>query len=156
VESVLAAKSLATRESQALRHVFLAERESGKVRGITGQTKPSEIKRVAIIGAGTMGSGIAIAFANSDREVTLIDNDEAGLARGREVIRSAFLSSVKRGRITQDVANERIGRIIGSMTFADAANADLVIEAVFEDMDLKKKVLSSLDSILPAERLIAT
>jgi 3-hydroxyacyl-CoA dehydrogenase len=156
VEADLAQKSLVTRESQALRHVFFAERASGKVKGITGPTTQPKIKRVAVIGAGTMGSGIAIAFANADREVVLVDNDEVALARGLETIGSNYQSSVQRGRIDQNVADERIARITAAIALGEAANADLVIEAVFEDMDLKKKVLSSLDSILPPQRLIAT
>ncbi|HXY50373.1 MAG TPA: 3-hydroxyacyl-CoA dehydrogenase NAD-binding domain-containing protein [Terriglobales bacterium] len=156
VESALAQRSLASRESQALRHVFSAERESAKVQGITKRAEQPEIKRVAVIGAGTMGSGIAMAFADASREVMLIDNVEAGLARGRAIIHATYTSGVKRGRIRQSVADERIGRITGSMTLADAASADLVIEAVFEDIDLKKEVLSTLDRIVPPERLIAT
>jgi 3-hydroxyacyl-CoA dehydrogenase len=156
VESVLSQQSLATRESQALRHVFFAERESGKVKGITQPTEPAEIKRVAIIGAGTMGSGIAVAFADAAREVILIDNAEASLARGRGAIHAIYASSVKRGRISQAIADERTGRITGSLALADAAQADLVIEAVFEDMELKKQVLCTLDSMLPPERLLAT
>jgi 3-hydroxyacyl-CoA dehydrogenase len=156
VESILAQKTLAMRESQALRHVFFAERESGKVKEISKLAKQPEIKRVAIIGAGTMGSGIALAFADAAREIILIDSAEAALTRGRETIHSTYASSVKRGRISPASAAERIGRIKSSLTLADAANADLVIEAVFEDMNLKKEVVSSLDSILPPERLIAT
>ena len=155
VESVLAQQSLATRESQALRHVFFAERESGKVKGITQPTE-AEIKRVAVIGAGTMGSGIAVAFADAGREVILIDNAEAALARGRGAIHRIYASGVQRGRITRAIADERIGRITGSLALADAAQADLVIEAVFEDMDLKKQVLSTLDAMLPPKRLLAT
>jgi 3-hydroxyacyl-CoA dehydrogenase len=156
VEAALAQKSLATRESQALRHVFFAERTAGKLDGLPERAKPFEIKRVAIIGAGTMGTGIAIAFADAGRDVTVIDNAEPALARSQEFIRSAYASSVQRGRIDQKTAEERIGRIAGRMAVADAADADLVIEAVFEDMDLKKEVLASLDAILPPERLIAT
>jgi 3-hydroxyacyl-CoA dehydrogenase len=156
IESVLSQESLTTRESRALRHVFFAERESGKVKGVAKLAELPEIKRVAIIGAGTMGSGIAMAVADSGRQVILVDDADAPLARARETIHSAYASSVKRGRLSQADADERSGRIRGSLALADAANADLVIEAVFEDMDLKKEVLSSLDAILPAERLIAT
>lgn len=156
VEASLARKSLATRESQALRHVFFAERAAGKLDGVTERAKQLEIKRVAIVGAGTMGSGIAIAFADAGRDVTVIDNAEPALARSREFIRSAYASSVQRGRIDQETAEERMSRIADRMTVADAADADLVIEAVFEDMDLKKEVLASLDAVLPPERLIAT
>ncbi len=158
VEAELAQKSLASRESQALRHIFLAERESGKVAGLPAraQEQEAEIKRVAIIGAGTMGSAIAIAFADAGRTVTLIDNSQTALARSREVIASTYASSVKRGRILQEIAHERIARIAAGMQLADAADADLVIEAVFEDLDLKKQVLSALDSILPSDHLLAS
>jgi 3-hydroxyacyl-CoA dehydrogenase len=103
-----------------------------------------------------MGSGSAVAFADAAREVILIDNAEAALARGRGAIHAIYTSGVKRGRITQEIADRRNARITGSLALRDAADADLVIEAVFEDMDLKQQVLSALDSILPPERLIAT
>ncbi len=156
VEAELANKSLATRESLALRHVFFAERESGKVEGVPKRAEQPEIKRVAIIGAGTMGSGIAIAFADAGCSVTLIDTSGAALSRSRENLLSIYASSVKRGRVTQEIADERISRISGSLKFEAAADADIVIEAVFEDMDLKIDVLSKLDRILPPERLIAS
>jgi 3-hydroxyacyl-CoA dehydrogenase len=156
VEAEIARKSLASRESHALLHIFFAERESGKVAGLPARGEEAEIKRVAVIGAGTMGSAIAIAFADAGRKVTLIDNSEGALARSREIIGSTYASSVKRGRIFQEIAGERMARIATGMELADAADADIVIEAVFEDMDLKKAVLSRLDSILPPERLIAS
>jgi len=156
VEEAVSQKSLASRESEALRHVFFAERESGKVTGLPDRLELPEIKQAAIIGAGTMGSAIAIAFADAGRKVTLIDNAESALARSHENIRSTYASSIKRGRITQEIADERIARITHGREFAAAAHADIVIEAVFEDVDLKKRVLSSLDSIIPPERLIAT
>jgi 3-hydroxyacyl-CoA dehydrogenase len=156
VEAELANKSLATRESLALRHIFFAERESGKVDGVPRDAEQREIKHVAIIGAGTMGSGIAAAFADSDRNVTLIDTTEAALTRSRENLRSLYDSSIKRGRITQQTAEERMGRISGSLKLENVANADIAIEAVFEDIELKKEVLSKLDRILPPERLIAS
>ncbi len=160
VEAELARKSLASRESHALLHIFFAERESGKVAGLPARGEEPEIKRVAIIGAGTMGSAIAIAFADAGRKVTLIDNTEAALERSRGIIASTYASNVKRGRIVQEIAGERIARITAGTELAAAADADIVIEAVFEDMDLKKEVLSTLDSILPSAlpsaRLIAS
>ncbi len=165
VEAELARKSFASRESRALLHIFFAERESGKVAGLPARAAQeakgeAEIKRVAIIGAGTMGSAIAIAFADAGRKVTLIDNTEAALARSREIIASTYASSVKRGRIVQEnaqaIADERIARITSGMELAAAADADIVIEAVFEDLDLKKEILSRLDSILPSARLLAS
>jgi 3-hydroxyacyl-CoA dehydrogenase len=156
VEAAVSQKSLASRESQALRHVFFAERESGKVAGMPARLGLPEIRQVAIIGAGTMGSAIAIAFADAGRKVILIDNAEGALARGQENIRSTYASSVKRGRISQQIADERAGGIRASLEFGAAAEADMVIEAVFEDVDLKKRVLSDLDSMIPSERLIGT
>jgi 3-hydroxyacyl-CoA dehydrogenase len=160
IEAALAQKSLASRESLALRHVFFAERESGKVPGVSSvnvkPTPPPAIRRVAVVGAGTMGSGIAVAFADAGLEVLVNDNDPAALNRSRESVQSSYASSVKRGRITQTVADERIQRIRGSSVLAEAADADLVIEAVFEDMELKKDVLSKLDSLVSFQRLIAS
>jgi len=156
IEAAIANKSLASRESLALRHVFFAERESGKVEAVPQPTKQPEMNRVAIVGAGTMGSGIAMAFADAGRSVALIDNDNAALTRSRDAVRSNYASGVKRGRLSQENADERMGRISYSTDLAAATEADIAIEAVFEDMDLKKKVLSRLDSILSADRLIAT
>ena len=156
VEAAIANKSLASRESLALRHVFFAERESGKVEAVPEHATQPEIERVAIVGAGTMGSGIAMAFADAGRRVTLIDNDEAALERSREIIRSNYASGIKRGRLSQEIVDERMSRISGSTKLSAVSAADIAIEAVFEDMDLKRRVLSDLDSILPSERLIAT
>jgi 3-hydroxyacyl-CoA dehydrogenase len=156
VEARLANTSLTSRESQALRHVFFAERESGKVEGVPQRAAQAEINRIAVIGAGTMGSGIAMAFADAGRGVTLIDTAEAAVARSSEIVRSNYASSVKRGRITQETADERIARIRWSTRLTAAADADIAIEAVFEDMDLKKQVLANLDSLLPSGRVIAS
>lgn len=160
IETALAQKSLASRESLALRHVFFAERKSGRLSAASSvdakPTQPPAIQRVVVIGAGTMGSGIAIAFADAGLEVLVNDNDPAALSRSGEFIRLTYASSVRRSRITQSVADERIRRIRNVDTLAEVADADLVIEAVFEDPELKKDVLSKLDSALPAQRLIAT
>jgi len=160
IEAALARKSLLSRESLALRHVFFAERESGKPSPASPvdaqRAQPPAIGRVAVIGAGTMGSGIAIAFADAGLEVLLHDNDPASLVRSREFVNSTYASSVSRGRVIRSVADERMRRIRSAPTLGEVADADLVIEAVFEDMELKKNVLSQLDSILPPERLIAT
>jgi len=160
IEAALAQKSLASRESLALRHVFFAERESGKLPGassaVVKPVQPPAIRRVAVVGAGTMGSGIALAFADAGLEVLVNDNDPSALNRSRESVQSAYASSVKRGRITQSVADERIHRIKSNPALADVADADLVIEAVFEDIELKKDVLSKLDYLVPPHRLIAT
>ncbi|HTR26727.1 MAG TPA: 3-hydroxyacyl-CoA dehydrogenase NAD-binding domain-containing protein [Terriglobales bacterium] len=156
IEAALARQSLASRESEALRHIFFAERESGKIADLPPHDTLAEINHVAIIGAGTMGSAIAIAFADAGRKVTLLDNSEAAVTRSQEHIRSSYASSVKRGRIVQHVADERISRITLNSDLAAAAHADVVIEAVFEDMDLKKEILFRLDAMIPSGRLIAS
>jgi len=109
-----------------------------------------------VIGAGTMGSGIALACADAGLAVILIDSADAGLKRGMETVRDNYAASVKRGRIDQPTADLRAARITPSSSLADAGIAEVVIEAVFEDMDIKKQVLSALDAIVPAERLIAS
>jgi 3-hydroxyacyl-CoA dehydrogenase len=156
VEARLAAQSLTSRESQALRHMFFADRQSGKVKGEAKAAAPAPIRQAAVIGAGTMGSGIALAFADAGVAVTLIDSTEAGLARGQDMVRSNYAASVKRGRISPAAAEERIQRVTGSLRLEDAATADVVVEAVFEDLELKQDVLSRLDAILPPDRLIAS
>lgn len=156
IEAELSAKSLQLRESVALRHLFFAERAAGKLRDVNVEITPRAIRRAAVIGAGTMGSGIATAFADAGVQVTLTDNAEAGLRHGMSLVQGNFAAAVKRGRIDQSTADERLARIMPSSSLSDAADADVVVEAVYEDSDLKKSVLSQLDQLLPADRLIAS
>jgi 3-hydroxyacyl-CoA dehydrogenase len=155
VEASLADESLELQESRALRQLFFAERLAGKVPGTSGDSM-APIRTAAVIGAGTMGSGIALAFADAGLSVILIDSAEAGLERGMETIRSNYAANVKPGRIDQPTADLRKSRITPSTNLADAGKAEVVIEAVFEDMDVKKQVLCALDAILPEQRLIAS
>jgi 3-hydroxyacyl-CoA dehydrogenase len=155
VEASLADRSLNLRESHALRHLFFAERLAGKATG-TSSDAGAPIRTAAVIGAGTMGSGIALAFADAGVAVILIDSADAALQRGLGTIRDSYAASVKRGRIDQPTADLRAGRITPSTSLADAGHADVVIEAVFEDMDIKKQVLSALDAVVSPERLIAS
>jgi 3-hydroxyacyl-CoA dehydrogenase len=156
IEKKLADKSLELRESHALRHLFFAERMAGKVPGIPGDSVAPAIRSAAVIGAGTMGSGIALAFADAGIAVRLIDNADAGLKRGLETIAATYASAVKRGRIDQATADQRMALITSSTNLEDAGGPDVVIEAVFEDMDIKKTLLATLDGIVPPERLIAS
>ena len=160
IEAALAQKSLSSRESLALRHIFFAERGAAKLSGpsptIAKSTQALPIQRVAVIGAGTMGSGIAIAFADAGLEVLLHDNDPASLVRSGEIVHATYASGVRRGRITQSVADERTRHIRTTLALDEVTGADLAIEAVFEDMELKKDVLSKLDSVLPRHCLVAT
>jgi 3-hydroxyacyl-CoA dehydrogenase len=154
IEARLAARTLVARESLALRHLFFAERAAGKVAGLPSDITP--LRSAAVVGAGTMGSGIAQAFADAGVQVTLIDSTQAGLSRGLELVRTGYANSVKRGRLTTAAADERTARITGSLRLEDAAAADVVIEAVFEDLAVKTALLGALDGLVPAHRLIAT
>ncbi len=139
----------------ALMHLFFAERAARRVPDVpAGDTRP--IGRVAVIGAGTMGSGIAMAFANARIAVTLLDADPAALERGRDAIARNYATSVARGSIARDVADAATARIGATTDYADLAAADLVVEAVFEDMSLKRKIFAALDTATPPHAILAT
>ena len=156
VERRLADHSITTTESKALRHLFFAERQVAKVPGVPPDASKAPIKRVAVIGAGTMGSGIATACADAGVAVTLIDSTTAGLERGLSLIASNYESSVARGRLTAEAAAQRRARITDSLDLNAAADADVVIEAVFEDLALKQSILGQVASITPASTLLAS
>lgn len=156
VERRLADQSLDAAESKALRHMFFAERQVSRVPGLPTDVSKAPIARVAVIGAGTMGSGIAIACADAGLAVTLIDSSPAGLERGLSLIASNYDSSVARGRITAEAAAQRRARISDSLDLNAAATADVVIEAVFEDLALKQRILSQVASSTPASTLLAS
>jgi len=156
VERRLADHSIETTESKALRHLFFAERQVAKVPGVSPDASKAPIAHVAIIGAGTMGSGIATACADAGVKVTLIDSAAAGLERGLSLITSNYDSSVARGRITAEEAAQRRGRITDSLELSAAAKADVVIEAVFENLALKQSILAQVAALTPASTLIAS
>lgn len=156
IERRIADRSIATEESKALRHMFFAERQVSKLPGVTIDSSTAPIARVAIIGAGTMGSGIATACADAGMSVTLIDSHPGGIERGLAMIGSNYESSVARGRLTHEEAARRRGRIVDSLDLAAAAEAEVVIEAVFEDLALKQSVLSKVASLTPASTLLAS
>jgi 3-hydroxyacyl-CoA dehydrogenase len=156
LEKRLSDASLETRESKGLRHIFFAERGTTRIPGADPKIKPLEIRKVAIIGAGTMGSGIAIAFGNAGFDVTLIDSSTAGLDRGRGIVRANYDAQSKRGRMTPAQAEAAIANIKTSLDLDAVVGADLVIEAVFEDIDLKKKIFSQIDAKLGPHAIVAT
>lgn len=156
IEAELSAQSMKSRESEALRHMFFAERKASVIPGLPAGIKPRAIAKVAVVGAGTMGSGIAMAFANAGFAVTLVDAKEEGLERGRGLIETAYRGDARRGRITPDQAEKAIAAIGTTLQLADAADADLVVEAVFENLDLKKGVLAQIDATVAPEAIIAT
>ena len=156
LERAISDGSLATPESQSMRHLFFAEREVADVPGIGPDIKPREVRSIGIIGSGTMGGGIAMAFANSGIAVMLIDLDQAALDRGLATVRRNYDTSVKRGRMTAAEVEQRMALINGSTSYDALAQVDLVIEAVFENMDLKKQIFARLDAVCRPGAILAT
>ena len=143
-------------ESKALRHLFLAERAAAKVAGIGSDVVPAKIAHVAVIGAGTMGSGIAMSFASAGVTVALLESKQEALDRGLKTIRRNYEGTVVKGRLAQEEAEARIARIGPTLDFAAVEDVDLVIEAVFEDMKVKKDLLGRLDALCKPGAVLAT
>jgi 3-hydroxyacyl-CoA dehydrogenase len=143
-------------QSKSLIHVFFAEREVSKVPGIGKDTQLIPVKSAAVVGAGTMGGGIAMVLANAGIPVTLKETDQAALNQGLAKIKSNYDNSVKRGRFTPEAAAERLSRITPTLTYDAFPTADLVIEAVFEGMALKKEIFKELDRVCKPGAILAT
>lgn len=137
-------------------HAFLAEREVAKVPGLPADTPVRAIARVGIIGAGTMGGGIAMNFANVGIPVRLLEAKQEALDRGLAVIRRNYENSAKKGRISTEQVEERMALIEPTLSYDDFADVDLVIEAVFEDMAIKKQIFSRLDSVCKPGAILAS
>ena len=155
-EKIIGDKALVSKEAKALRDIFFSEREIGKIPGISSDTKRMQINNVAILGSGTMGGGIAMNFANAGIPVIILDVSEAVLQRGIAVVRENYENTVKRGRLSKSDMVDRMALISGTTDYNAIAESDLVIEAVFEDIDLKKRVFKKIDGICKPEAIIAT
>ena len=150
---------LACRESEqsaALRHVFFAERSVGKVPDLKKGIQERKTETMAVIGAGTMGAGIAYSGLAAGMQVVLLDNDEAGLGRGQATIRALFEGGMARGRVTEQGMADGLARLKTTQHYPDIADVDLVIEAVFENMVIKKEVFSRLDEVVRPGAILAT
>jgi 3-hydroxyacyl-CoA dehydrogenase len=143
-------------ESKAQRYFFFAEREASKIPDVPADTPVKEIKKAAVLGAGTMGGGIAMNFANVGIPVTIIEVANDALERGLGVVRKNYEGTASRGRITAADVEKRMGLIVGSTDFKDIADADIVIEAVFEEMPVKKEVFAKIDAIAKPDAVLAT
>ncbi len=143
-------------QSAAQRYFFFAERQAAKVPDVPKDTPQREINSAAIIGAGTMGGGIAMNFANAGIPVTIVEVKEDALERGLGVVRRNYENSAKSGRITPAQVEERMDLITGSLSREDCAKADIVIEAVYENMDLKKEIFGDLDRICKKGAILAS
>jgi 3-hydroxyacyl-CoA dehydrogenase len=155
-EQKLFAKCLFSDQSKALIHVFFGEREVAKILDVPKETPAISVNRAAIVGAGTMGGGIAMVFANAGIPVLLKETDQPALDRGLANIQKNYANSVKRGRFTQQFVDERLILIEPTLTYSDFAEADLVIEAVFEGMAVKKEVFGELDRVCKPGAILAT
>lgn len=155
-ERELFTKLVSGDQSRAQRHVFFAEREATKVPGVGKEAAPREIRRAGIIGAGTMGGGIAMAFVNGGIPVTLLEMNRDALDRGMAMIEKNYAISVSRGSLSEDAKAGRMALFAPTTDYADLAECDLIIEAVFEDMAVKKEVFSKLDAIAKPTAILAT
>lgn len=147
---------MAGEQSRAQRHLFFAERQASKVAGIAGDTAKRTIRRVGVIGAGTMGGGIAMAFANGGFDVTILEPEAAPLERGLAKIVGNYATSVQRGSLTEAQKEERLQRIATTTDYADLGDCDLIIEAVFEEMAIKKEVFGKLDKVAKPGAILAS
>lgn len=143
-------------ESKALRHAFFAQRAARKIPGMPADTQTRNIDKVAVIGAGTMGAGIAMAFLNSGIAVALLETAQEPLDRGLATIRRNYQSQVTRGRMAEEAMTARMAMLTPTIDYSDLADCDLAIEAVFEDMDVKRTVFKALDAVLKEGAILAS
>lgn len=141
---------------KALTHAKFAAAEAAKIPDIPASAPLRPVNRVAVIGAGTMGGGIAMSLANIGVPVTLIDANQEGIDRGLARVKDNYATSVKRGKLSQEDMDRRLAQITGSVDMASVKDADMVIEAVFEDMELKKSIFRQLDSLCKPGAILAT
>jgi 3-hydroxyacyl-CoA dehydrogenase len=156
VEQEQSSKLEKATESRALRHLFFAEREVRKIPGIGAEVKPRPIGKVGIVGAGTMGGGIAMSFANIGVPVTVLDVKQEYLDTGFSRMRKNYERSVSRGSLKAEQANQRMGLISPTLDPAKLGDADLIIEAVFENMALKKDIFRTLDKVARPGAILGT
>ena len=143
-------------QAKALQHVFFAQRQVSRIPGIDKSTARREINRVGIIGAGTMGGGIAMNFANAGIPVVMLELKKDALDRGLKVVRGNYERSMKCGKITPEQVNERMAHFTGTLSYEDLGDCDLIIEAVFEKMSIKKEVFSKLDTVAKKDAILAS
>lgn len=143
-------------ESAAMRHIFFAERQASKIKNLSKGTPVREIKSAAVLGGGTMGGGIAMCFANAGIPVKMIEISDDALERGLAIIKKNYSITMKKGKLTEAQMAQCMSLVSGSTDYADIANADMVIEAVFENLELKKEIFSKLDAICKPGAILAS
>ncbi|MDQ2710958.1 MAG: 3-hydroxyacyl-CoA dehydrogenase NAD-binding domain-containing protein [Acidobacteriota bacterium] len=155
-EAELFDKCLYSTQSKALIHAFFGERTVAKIPGIPKTTKPLEIKRAAIVGAGTMGGGIAMTYANAGIPVIVKETSQEALDRGMATIRNNYAKTVAKGRLSQPAMEERLARISPQLDYDGFAEADIIVEAVFESMATKKQVFAELYRVAKPDCILAS
>ena len=143
-------------ESRGLIHVFFSERAVAKVPGIGKDISLTEVNQAAVIGAGTMGGGITMSYVNAGIPVVLKDAEQSALDRGLNVIRKNYLTTVKRGKLTEEQVEKRMAMIRPTLDYGDIKEADIVVEAVFESLELKKRVFAEIDAVAKSEAILAS
>jgi 3-hydroxyacyl-CoA dehydrogenase len=143
-------------QSAAQRHIFFAERQAAKIDGIAPDIALREIKRVGVIGAGTMGGGIAMNFLSAGVPVTIVEMQQDALDRGTGVVRKNYEASAAKGRMKPEQVEQAMGALNGTLDFDQLAECDLIIEAVYENMDVKKEIFTKLDAICKPGAILAS
>ena len=155
-EGELFVECMKTPQARAQQHFFFSERAAASLPQIAKDTPTRDIQKVAIIGAGTMGGGIAMNFANANIPVVLLELEQANLDKGLALIRKNYENSAKKGKLTQDQVEERMTLLTGTTKYDDLSDVDLVIEAVFEKMSVKKQVFEALDKVCKPGAILAS
>jgi 3-hydroxyacyl-CoA dehydrogenase len=145
-----------TTESKALRHAFFAERVASKVPDVPADTPVRAIQSAAVIGAGTMGGGIAMNFLNAGIPVKLLETKQEALDKGLATIRKNYENTMKKGKLTQEKFDQRMALVSGTLSYEDIGQADIVVEAVFEEMGVKETVFRKLDEVMKQGAILAT
>ena len=146
----------ASEQSAAQRHAFFAEREAARIPGVPKDTPARRIASAAVVGCGTMGGGIAMCLADAGLPVTVLESSRDALDRGLATVRGNYAATVEKGRLPRAEMDARLARITPTLDYADLAGADVVIEAVFEEMPLKKEVFARLDRVCKPDAILAT
>ena len=156
IERDLFVELVQTDESKALRHAFFAERAASKIPDVPEDTPTRAIKSAAVIGAGTMGGGIAMNFANAGIPVKILEMKPEALEKGLATIRKNYENTMKKGKLTPAKFEERVGLITGTMSYEEIGSADIVVEAVFEEMGVKEQVFKKLDEVMKPGAILAS
>ena len=143
-------------ESRAMRHVFAAERAAPKIAGIADDVKLREVRSIGMVGAGTMGGGIAMSFVNAGIAVVLLETRQEALDKGLATIRRNYENTLKKGKLTQEQLDRRMGLITPTLSYDDFRDVDLAIEAVFESLDVKRQVFTALDAACKPGAILAS